>query len=60
MEVKPATQNKLGAVIIGEGLEITAEGRLSVDKNFIESDEFVEFTRDRLEELFEISKARRR
>lgn len=60
MEVKPATRNKLGAVIIGEGFEITEEGTLSVNKNFTECDEFVEFTRERLDELFTISRARRR
>ena len=60
MEVKPATRNKLGAVIIGEGFEITEEGKLSVNRKCTECDEFVEFTRERLDELFTISKARRR
>lgn len=55
MEIKPATRNKLGAVIVGEGFKITAGGVLSVE----EQDNYVEFSRERLDELFEASKARR-
>ena len=60
MRVKPATQDKLGAVIIGNGFNITEEGLLTIDEDFIAHDEYIEFTRERLEELFEESKARRR
>ena len=56
MEVRPATRKKLGAVIVGEGFNVTEEGVLSVE----EQDTYVEFTRERLDELFEVSKARRR
>ena len=56
MEVKPATRARLGAVIVGDGFNITEEGVLSVDEDAL--DEYVEFTRDELEELFERSKAR--
>ena len=55
MEIKPATRNKLGAVIVGEGFKIIAGGVLSVE----EQDNYVEFSRERLDELFEASKARR-
>ena len=55
MEIKPATRKKLGAVIVGEGFNVTAEGVLSVE----EQDNYVEFSRERLEELFEASKMRR-
>ena len=57
MEVKPATRTRLGAVIVGEGFNITEEGVLTVDEDAL--DEYVEFTRDELQELFERSKARR-
>ena len=56
MKVRPATRTKLGAVIVGEGFKITEEGVLSVE----EQNTYVEFTRERLDELFEASKARRR
>ncbi len=59
MEVKPATRTRLGAVIIGDGFNITEEGVLTVDENALDNDEYVEFTRDELQELFERSKARR-
>ena len=59
MEVKPATRTRLGAVIIGDGFNITEEGVLTVDENALGNDEYVEFTRDELQELFERSKARR-
>ena len=55
MEVIPATRNKLGAVIVGEGFEVTSGGVLSVRKQ----NNYVEISRERLEELFEASKARR-
>ena len=57
MEVKPATHDKLGAVIIGNGFDITEEGLLTVDENIINRDEYIEFTRERLEQLY---KSRRR
>ena len=59
MEVKPATRTRLGAVIIGDGFNITEEGVLTVDENVINQEEYVEFTRERLEELFETRKSRR-
>ena len=59
MEVKPATRTRLGAVIIGDGFNITEEGVLTVDENALDNDEYVEFTRDELQELFERSKTRR-
>ena len=59
MEVKPATRTRLGAVIIGDGFNITEEGVLTVDENALDNDEYVEFTLDELQELFERSKARR-
>ena len=59
MEVKPATRTRLGAVIIGDGFNITKEGVLTVDENALDNDEYIEFTRDELQELFERSKARR-
>ena len=55
MEIKPATRKKLGAVIVGEGFKITSGGVLSVE----EQDNYVEFSRERLEELFKASKVRR-
>ena len=58
MEVKPATNHSLGAVIIGEGLSISQEGILSVDEPSVAED-YIEFTRKRLEELFQESKSRR-
>lgn len=60
MEVKPATRDKLGAIIVGNGFNITEEGVLTVDEKAIEHETYVEFTRKRLEHLFEASKARRR
>lgn len=60
MEIKPATRDKLGAVIIGNGFDITEEGVLTVDENSYNRDEYVEFTRERLEQLFRICKSRRR
>ena len=59
MEVKPATRTRLGAVIIGDGFNITEEGVLTVDENALDNDENFEFTRDELQVLFERSKARR-
>ena len=56
MEMRPATKNKLGAVIVGDGFKITNEGVLSVDEEKIEREEYVEFTRERLDEIFEQSK----
>lgn len=56
MEMRPATKNKLGAVIVGDGFKITNEGILSVDEEKIEREEYVEFTRERLDEIFEQSK----
>lgn len=56
MEMRPATKNKLGAVIVGDGFKVTNEGVLSVDENAILKDEYVEFTRERLDEIFEQSK----
>ena len=60
MEVRPATRNKLGAVIVGDGFNVTEEGVLTVDEQSIERDEYIEFTRERLEQLYEASKSRRR
>ena len=56
MEMRPATKNKLGAVIVGEGFNVTNEGILSVDEEKILKVKFVEFTRKRLDEIFEQSK----
>ena len=56
MEMRPATKNKLGAVIVGEGFNVTNEGVLSVDEGKISKVKFVEFTRERLDEIFEQSK----
>ena len=56
MEMRPATKNKLGAVIVGEGFNVTNEGVLSVDEEKILKVKFVEFTRERLDEIFEQSK----
>ena len=56
MEMRPATKNKLGAVIVGEGFNITNEGILSVDEEKILKVKFVESTRKRLDEIFEQSK----
>lgn len=56
MEMRPATKNKLGAVIVGEGFNVTNEGVLSVDEDAISKVKFVEFTRERLDEIFEQSK----
>jgi len=53
MEIRPATKNKLGAVIVGDGFNITEEGMLTIDENLIMCDEYVEFTRERLNEIFE-------
>ncbi len=58
--MRPATKNKLGAVIVGDGFKITNEGILSVDEEKIEREEYVEFTRERLDKIFEQSKTRRR
>ena len=60
MEVRPATRNKLGAVIVGDGFNVTEEGVLTVDEQSIERDEYIEFTRERLEQLYEASKSQRR
>ena len=60
MEIRPATREKLGAVIIGDGFNITTEGVLTVDENCLAKEEYVEFTRERLEELFRARKLRRR
>ena len=56
MEMRPATKNKLGAVIVGDGFNVTNEGVLSVDEEAISKVKFVEFTRERLDEIFEQSK----
>lgn len=56
MEMRPATKNKLGAVIVGDGFNVTNEGVLSVDEDAISKVKFVEFTRERLDEIFEQSK----
>lgn len=56
MEIRPATRSKLGAVMVGDGFEITEEGVLSVDEASIRQEEYVEFTRERLNELFESRK----
>ena len=56
MKMRPATKNKLGAVIVGEGFNVTNEGILSVDEEKILKVKFVEFTRKRLDEIFEQSK----
>lgn len=56
MEMRPATKNKLGAIIVGEGFNVTNEGVLSVDEDAISKVKFVEFTRERLDEIFEQSK----
>ena len=60
MELRPATRDSLGAVIIGEGFEIAEDGMLTIDENSIKRDEYVEFTKKELKDLFEKSKARRR
>lgn len=60
MEIRPATRDKLGAIIVGEGFNITENGILTVDENAIEQEEYVEFTHERLMQLFEASKSRRR
>ena len=60
MQIRPATKEKLGAVIVGDGFKITEEGVLSVDEDAINQDNYIEFTRERLEEIFEASKTRRR
>ena len=60
MEVRPATREKLGAIIVGDGFDITEEGVLTVNEEAIQQEEYVEFTRDRLNELYEASKLRRR
>lgn len=60
MEVKPATRDRLGAIIVGKGFNVTEEGVLTVDEKATERETYVEFTRKRLERLFEASKARRR
>ena len=56
MEMRPATKNKLGAIIVGEGFNVTTEGVLSVNEDAISKVKFVEFTRERLDEIFEQSK----
>lgn len=60
MDVRPATRDRLGAVIVGNGFNVTDEGILTVDEKFIQRDTYIEFTRKRLEQLFKASKARRR
>ena len=42
--------------MVGDGFEITEEGVLSVDEASIRQEEYVEFTRERLNELFESRK----
>lgn len=56
MNVRPATRQKLGAVIVGEGFSITEDGVLSVNENITNPIKYAEFTRERLEEIFEQSK----
>lgn len=60
MDVRPATRDRLGAIIVGNGFNITEEGVLSIDESAIEPEEYVEFTRERLLQLFEERKAWRR
>ena len=55
MEVRTATRQKLGAIVVGEGFKITNEGVLSIDEP-IEQEEYVEFTRERLREIYRQSK----
>ena len=57
LQVKPATHNTLGAVIVGEGFNVTEEGVLTVDESKLPK--YVEFTKEELLELYERSKARR-
>ena len=56
MEMRPATKNKLGAVIVGDGFNVMNEGVLSVDEDAISKVKFVEFTCERLDEIYEQSK----
>ena len=58
MEVRPATREKLGAIMVGDGFDITEEGVLTVNEDVIYQEEYVEFTRERLNELYEASKTR--
>ena len=60
MEIRPATRDKLGAIIVGDGFDITEEGILTVDEDSVKQEEYVEFSRERLDELYEASKLRRR
>lgn len=60
MEVKPATRDRLGAIIVGDGFNVTEEGVLTIDEKSIEQDKYIEFTRKRLERIYEATKARRR
>lgn len=60
MELRPATREKLGAVIVGDGFNVTENGVLTIDEKSIKRDEYVEFTRARLENLYRASKSRRR
>ena len=60
MEVRPATRDKLGCVIVGDGFNVTEEGVLTVDEDAIQQEEYIEFARERLDELYEASKLRRR
>ena len=59
-ELRPATRDKLGAVKIGDSFKISEDGVLNVDENFIEREEYIEFSRARLQELFLASKPQRR
>ena len=59
MEIRPATRDKLGAIIVGDGFDITEEGILTVDEDSVKQEEYVEFSRERLDELYEASKLRR-
>ena len=40
MQIRPATKNKLGAVIVGDGFNVTNEGVLSVDEDAISKVKF--------------------
>lgn len=59
MEITPATRVSLGAIIVGKGFKITDDGVLTIDENYIEQNKYIEFTRERLDELFTASKLRR-
>ena len=62
--IQPATKNTLGGVIVGDGFNVQKDGTLTVDekqiKQIVGNDTvYVEFTRNRLDELFAESKRRR-